>query len=302
MSKTRINVLEVTESETKREDYTFAQMLTEKQEAVAALLETMKGESATAYEVAIIHQVIVEIYEKFKQTKDFVSDIPTLDGAFRDKLQEIANVGNDKRTTADDMLKIFNCYLDEGSMLCGRSTVDFTKRFIILNVRRCKGRWANIANTLMLSLCDEISSKLYIERKSMWLKVDEMQTFFITDAHKETDKTGEYLQNAFARYRKLHHYVEGITQNATLMLESSTARTMLSNATFIKLFRQSPKDLETLSAMYGLTEEQQRYLSKAKSGQGLIIFEGQTIKFNNRIDRNTLTYKLLETSNKDSDL
>lgn len=303
ISDTHINILEVTESEMKREDFTFAQMLTEKQEAVAALLETMKGESATAYEVAIIHSVIVSIFEKFKETRDFVNDVPTLDGAFRDKLKDLATNGNDsEKATADDILKIFECYLDEGSMLCGRSTVDYSKRFIVLNVQKCKGRWANIANTLMLSLCDEISAKLYLEKKSMWLKVDEMQTFFVTDSHKETDKTGEYLQNAFARYRKLHHYVEGITQNATLMLESSTARTMLSNATFIKLFRQSPKDLETLSKMYGLTEEQQRYLSKAKSGQGLIIFEGHTIKFNNRIDRNTLTYKLLETSAKESNI
>lgn len=292
-SKTKINVFEVSQSELDSDSFDFSEMVAVKTETLSALMETMKGEPLDAYEYALIHSLTIQIFENLKISRNCAKDVPTLD-TFYNLLRSKGSAESDNK--ANILAEILSCYLDENSMLKGRSTVSFTKRFTILNFSSLQNKWRSIANTLLLSLCEERSKLLARQGIRMWIKADEFHTFFVSSGSAETLKTAVFFKNAFQRFRKLGHRVQGITQNVSELLMSAEARVMLANATFITLLRQSPKDLEIIADMYHLTDNQCKYLENARAGEGLILFEGKVIRFTNRIDRNSLTYKLLNTT------
>ena len=112
------------------------------------------------------------------------------------------------------------------------------------------------------------------------------QTFFIifeTQSHSK-------------RARKHGGVPTGITQNVEDLLESNTARKMLSNCNFVQMLNQSPSDREQLRTLLNLSQSQVDVITSSPKGQGLIFTGTNTVPFSSTFPKNNSIYRCL-TSN-----
>jgi len=87
----------------------------------------------------------------------------------------------------------------------------------------------------------------------------------------------------------------GITQNVEYLLDSVTARTMLSNSEFIVMNNQSASDRAELAKLLNISEEQLSYVDNAQAGCGLMRIGSAIVPFENRFNPNTALYRLMTT-------
>ena len=97
------------------------------------------------------------------------------------------------------------------------------------------------------------------------------------------------------RVRKYGAFCTGITQNVEDLLQSHTARTMLSNSEFIVMLNQASTDRIELAKLLNITELQMNYITNVKAGEGLIKIGSVLVPFINEFPKNTNLYKLMTT-------
>ena len=116
----------------------------------------------------------------------------------------------------------------------------------------------------------------------------------------DNEKSSNFLRNLWKRARKYNGFPTGITQNIEDLLNSDSARSMLSNAEFIVLMNQAKLDKVKLVELLSISESQQTYISNAKQGSGLICIDQKTIlPFEDDFPTNTKMYELLTTTPND---
>ena len=79
------------------------------------------------------------------------------------------------------------------------------------------------------------------------------------------------------------------------MLKSEDARTVINNSTFILLLGQTPINKQQLSELLDISPEEQKYISTAKPGMGLIKIVNDNIPMDDNFPKNTKLYKLMTT-------
>ena len=100
----------------------------------------------------------------------------------------------------------------------------------------------------------------------------------------------------FKRSRKYGGVPTGITQNVEDLLESNTARKMLSNSNFVQILNQAPSDRERLAELLNLSQSQVDVITSAGKGQGLIYTGNNCVPFASSFPKNNNIYRVL-TSN-----
>lgn len=146
---------------------------------------------------------------------------------------------------------------------------------------------------LGLQIClDNIWNKM-IENKEQgkrtWIYIDEFHTIM-------SNKTSaEYISQIWKRARKWSGIPTAITQNVEDMLKSEDARTVINNSTFILLLGQTPINKQQLSELLDISPEEQKYISTAKPGMGLIKIVNDNIPMDDNFPKNTKLYKLMTT-------
>jgi len=132
--------------------------------------------------------------------------------------------------------------------------------------------------------------------KRTWIWIDEFSYFFTDGEGKETTRSGDFFAKAYKRIRKHGGTVTGITQNITEVLESKQAQKMLGNAEFVVLLQQKKDDWNAVVQLFNLSESQATFLKTGEKGSGLIICGQKIIPFRKPIPKNSLMYKMYETS------
>ena len=107
--------------------------------------------------------------------------------------------------------------------------------------------------------------------------------------------SASYIAEIWKRARKWNGIPTAITQNVEDMLKSEEARTIINNSTFIMLLGQTPINRQQLSEMLDISKEEQKYISTAKPGMGLLRILGDTIPMDDAFPKDTELYRLMTT-------
>ena len=105
--------------------------------------------------------------------------------------------------------------------------------------------------------------------------------------------SAQFLFKLWKRVRKYGAYCTGITQNVDDLLQSHTARTMLSNSEFIVMLNQAATDRVELAKLLNISDLQLSYITNVDAGHGLIKVGSSLVPFANEFPKNTKLYQLM---------
>ena len=136
----------------------------------------------------------------------------------------------------------------------------------------------------------EIGVKL---AKKMWgdrfQVIDEIYLMF------QNEYSANFLHTLWKRVRKYGAFCTGITQNVEDLLQSHTARTMLSNSELLVMLNQSGNDMDRLAELLNISNTQRSFMENVGPGQGLLKVGSSLVPFVNQFPTNTSLYKLMST-------
>lgn len=125
--------------------------------------------------------------------------------------------------------------------------------------------------------------------KRTHIYIDELHVVF------QNEYSSNFFSSAWRQFRKRNAYPTGITQNVEYLLDSVTARTMLSNSEFIVMNNQAASDRVELARLLNISGEQLSYVTNAEAGCGLMRIGNTIVPFVNRFNTNTALYRLMTT-------
>ena len=174
-----------------------------------------------------------------------------------------------------------------------RTNVDLDTRVVVYNIK-------NIGSNLRelgLKIClNDIWNKTMANRrvgKWTWFYVDEFHLLL------GNPSTSEFLKSIWKRARKFQGVPTGITQNVEDLLQSSDARAIINNSSFIYMLNQSQMDRAMLKELLNLSENDMEYVTNVDKGHGLIKTESRVVPFEDKFPANTKLFKIMDTKPQD---
>ena len=254
-----------------------------KSEFILSLCEILIGSSNLgAKQKSIIDRCTKGVYKKY-QKNDYKGKVPTLKD-FREELL------NQEEKEAKDIALSIELFSDGSLDTFSKDTnVDVNNRLICYDIFDLGKQLMQIG---MLVVLDSIFNRVIKNRKSgrkTYIFIDEIYLLF---SH---EYSANFLFQLWKRVRKFNAMCTGITQNVEDILQSHTARTMLSNSEFIIMLNQSSTDKLELANLLNISKEQLNYISDVKAGNGLIKIGSNLVPFENKFPKNTKLYKLMTT-------
>ena len=144
----------------------------------------------------------------------------------------------------------------------------------------------------MLVILDNILNRITANRmrgRETFIFIDEIYLLFMHEY------SAQFLFKLWKRVRKYGAYCTGITQNVDDLLQSHTARTMLSNSEFIVMLNQAATDRTELARLLNISDLQLSYITNVDAGHGLIKVGSNLVPFANKFPKNTKLYQLMTT-------
>ncbi|SEL99922.1 hypothetical protein SAMN04487770_1237 [Butyrivibrio sp. ob235] len=221
----------------------------------------------------IIDECVHKLYEPFIDSRGRLMKIPPEDMPTLTDLQ-IA-LAERPEMEAKELAIALKLYTGKGSLntFGFRSNVNLHDRFIVYNIKDIGDKLKPIA---MLIILDSILNRLMENRrkgKNTWFWVDEIYLLFADE------RSAAFLNMLYKRARKYGGVPTGLTQNVEDLLESDTARKMLSNCNFVMMLNQAPNDREKLADLLNLSASQIDVITSAPAGQGLIFTGSNCVPF-----------------------
>lgn len=147
-----------------------------------------------------------------------------------------------------------------------QSNVNFKQRINDFNLKELPD---SMLVFTIINICEAIRNRMYYNFSRgvrTWLYVEEIQSMF---AYPEVLA---YFSRFAAEGRKFGLLLTGITQNATALLNNEKAQTIVLNADFVMLLKQSPLDRQAWSSLLSLSEQEEGYVDeRVEAGDGLLI-------------------------------
>ena len=144
----------------------------------------------------------------------------------------------------------------------------------------------------MLVILDSILNRITENRakgRETYIFIDELYLLFMHEY------SAQFLFKLWKRVRKYGAYCIGITQNIEDMLQSHTARTMLSNSEFVIMLNQAASDRIELGKLLNISNQQLSHITNVEAGRGLIKVGPNLVPFENNFPKNTKLYRLMST-------
>lgn len=169
------------------------------------------------------------------------------------------------------------------------TNVNITNRFTVYNILDI----GDGLKELGLQIClDNIWNKM-IENKSRgkrtWIYLDEFHLLL------STPTSAEYTQQLWRRSRKWAGCVVCMTPQLEDLLKTEQGRSIINNCSFIQFLTQSPPVQEQLMKLYGITQNERKYISSNKSGVGLLKIGNDFIPKLDEFPKDTKLYKLISS-------
>lgn len=269
-----------------------------KTDFICGMLETMIGEGAklTPTQRSIVIRCIQQIYKPYLQ---HLAELPP------DKNGRKKTIDRDNCPTMQNLFDaLYSQPQPEGQALAlimesyvtgafdtfaHRTNVDLSNRMVIYDIKNIGTNLRELA----LKVCmNDVWNKMMENRRNnkwTWFYIDEFHLLL------SNDSTSEFLKTVWKRARKWQGVPTGITQNVEDLLESSQARAIINNSSFVYMMNQSKMDRDMLAQLLGLTENDVEYITNAEVGSGLIYTGKQTIPFKDNFPKNTELYRIMTT-------
>ena len=254
-----------------------------KSEFILSLCEQLIGnKNLGPKQKSIIDRCTASVYRYFQQG-DYKGTPPTLQD-FREELLKQPEAEAREIALA---LELFT----NGSLntFAKETNVDTNKRLICYDILDLGKQLLPLG---MLVVLDSILNRITMNRakgRNTFIFIDEIYLLF------QYEYSANFLFTLWKRVRKYGAYATGITQNVDDLLQSHTARTMLSNSEFIIMLNQASTDRIELANLLSISELQMSYITNVKAGEGLLKIGSSLIPFKNEFDKNTKLYKLMTT-------
>ena len=229
---------------------------------------------------SIIDRCTENVYRYYKQG-NYMGTPPTLQD-FRDEL--LKQPEPEAQSLALE-LELFT----RGSLntFAKQTNVDTSNRLICYDILELGEQLRAIG---MLVILDSILNRITQNRqkgKQTFVVIDEIYLLFMHEY------SAQFLYKLWKRVRKYGAFCTGITQNVADLLQSYTARTMLSNSEFIIMLNQAASDRIELAKLLNISNEQLSYITNVDAGHGLLKVGSSLVPFENNFPKDTELYKLM---------
>lgn len=239
-------------------------------------------------EISIIDRCVMNIYEPYlahlhKTGKTFDTEAaPTMENFYNELLRQ-------PQLEAQNLALSLERYVRTQDIFSHHTNVDINNRFVVFNIKDI----GSGLKELGLQIClDHIWNKMIqnkAEGKRTWIYIDEFHNLM------QTKTSAAYISQIWKRARKWNGIPTAITQNIEDMLKSEEARAIINNSSFTILLGQAPINKEQLSSLLNISKEEQKYISSAKPGMGLIRVDEDIIPMDDSFPRKTKLYKIMTT-------
>lgn len=175
------------------------------------------------------------------------------------------------------------------STFAKETNIDVNNRIICFDIHELGDSLMSIG---MLVLFDHIQNRMIHNRAKGVTTSIINDEFYLMFQHQYTS---EFFYKMWKRGRKYGADYCGITQNVEDLLRSPDGRAIVSTSELIVMLNQAPLDREQLADLLDISENQQEFITNAKSGSGLLKAGSILIPFENDIPKDSKIYQLLTT-------
>ena len=232
---------------------------------------------------SIIDEAVREVYKPYLNKKG-QAPMPTLS----DLRKTLLSMHNSKANEVATELGLFS---GDGSLnaFSHRTNVNTKNSLVCYDILDTGTGLKSLAMLVMLdAVFNRIIQNRWKKRKT-YVYIDEIYLLF-------SDTTSaDYLFSMWKRVRKYGAFMTGATQNVSDLLQSHTAHDMLANSEFVILLNQNQADIEDLSVILNMTEEQAGYVRNVDMGHGLLRIGAATVPFENTLPQNSQLFELMTT-------
>ena len=264
-------------------DYGETDAIIEKSQFLQSLCEQIiAGHKFAKGQQSIIDRCTESVY-RFYQQGNYMGTPPTL----QDFREELLKQPEPEAHSLTLELELFT----RGSLntFAKQTNVDTSNRLICYDILDLGEQLRAIG---MLVILDSILNRITRNRqqgKQTFVFINEIYLLFIHEY------SAQFLFKLWKRVRKYGAYCTGITQNVLDLLQSHTARTMLSNSEFIVMLNQAATDRIELAKLLNISNEQLSYITNVDAGHGLIKVGSNLVPFENDFPKDTKLYRLMTT-------
>ena len=243
----------------------------DKSEFILSLFEQLdRNKSLSVIEKGIIDNCVRAVYENHYNG----GPLPTL-CVLQDELRK------HRDGEAEGLAKSLELFTNGSLNVFAHPTnVDTRNRMVVYDILNLGSQLKTLGLLVITDAMINRVSENWKKGKRTHLFIDEFHVVF------ENDYSSNFFSSAWRRFRKRNAYPTGITQNVEYLLDSVTARTMLSNSEFIVMNNQSASDRAELARLLNISEQQLYYVTNADAGCGLMRIGNAIVPFSNKFSRN----------------
>mgnify|MGYP004457255819 FL=1 len=268
-------------------EYGEVDPIIEKSQFLQSLCEQIiAGHHFAKGQQSIIDRCTENVYRFYKQG-DYRGEPPTL----QDFRNELLRQPEPEAHSLALELELFT----RGSLnvFAKQTNVDTQNRLLCYDILEIGEQLRAIG---MLVILDSILNRIIANRKQgkqTFVFIDEIYILFMHEY------SAQFLFKLWKRVRKYGAYCTGLTQNVEDLLQSHTARTMLSNSEFIIMLNQAATDRDELAKLLNISDQQLSFIKNVSAGCGLIKVGSSLVPFENNFPKSTKLYKLMTTKPND---
>ena len=241
----------------------------DKSEFILSLFEQLdRNKNLTVIEKGIIDNCVRTVYENYQNG----GPLPTL-CVLQDELRK------HRDREAEGLAKSLELFTNGSLNVFAHPTnVDTKNRMVVYDILNLGSQLKTLGLLVITDAMINRVSDNWKKGRRTHLFIDEFHVVF------QNEFSSNFFNSAWRQFRKRNAYPTGITQNVEYLLDSVTARTMLSNSEFIVMNNQAASDRVELARLLNISEQQLSYVTNADAGCGLMRIGNAIVPFSNRMD------------------
>lgn len=277
-------------------NYDEADPIGKKTDYIISLIEVMLGSGKTINPTAksIVARCVSRIYRPYL---DHITSLNKADPAVTCDKQAMPTLARlyhelaaQEEPEAQSIASILEMYVN-GSFdtFSHKTSIETNTDFCVYNIKNL----GTGSKTLGLYVClNDILNRMFENYKQgywTWFYIDEAYLCL------QNETAADFLMEIWKRARKWRGVPTGIMQNPEDLLQSSKARRILANTSFVTLFSLSETDRMTIGELLKIPNEMLDYTRNAQRGGGLIHTNRTMVPFFYDVDLDTELGKIITT-------
>lgn len=186
-------------------------------------------------------------------------------------------------------LQVERHIIGTGNIFARPSSVDRSGRFVCYNLSTLPKQLKDAGMNLCL---DDIDQRLIRNRhanKTTYITLDEMDYYF------KHESSTLIIEDFYERSRKYGGKIRGIIQSIDKVLDNDIARNMFTLCDNVVMMHQEEINARRFQQMYGLSDNQYKFLLTAEPGCGINKLGNIIYSFDDRIPENNAIYEFINT-------